>query len=208
MLHKNIWTILLLIEFSFFLQPIKIEWWPITRDILIYICAVSLLVAMTWDGLIFWYEGMILFIIYFLYFTIMFQNHRISKVVYGFVEKRKRQQEQPEKPPIESVNTTVIDNNFVIHLEEPLKKYVEHKEEGKEKGDEEEYSLWRIPQGSLFKKAFFFYLWPIKALFSFTVPDPKKYPKWFPVTFLMCILWIGINSYMVSWMITIIGKCF
>lgn len=136
----------------------------------------------------------------------MFQNTRMSNAIHDFVEKRKQRQQEKKKPPADETKPNVTKESAVT-IDEPLKQYVEHKEEPKKNyKEEEEYSLWRIPQGPLWKKLFFFYLWPIKALFSFTVPDPKRYPKWFPVTFLMCILWIGINSYMVSWMITIIGK--
>lgn len=141
----------------------------------------------------------------------MFQNTRISNAVHNFVEKRKQQkQQEPEKPPIddEIKKPTALDSHsHILYLDEPVKKFTEFTDEKQKKDDEEEeYSLWKIPQGSVWKKLFFFYLWPIKALFTVTVPDPKKNPKWFPITFLMCILWIGINSYMVSWMITIIGK--
>lgn len=137
----------------------------------------------------------------------MFQNTRMSNAVHDFVEKKKKGQQEQKKPPTDETKTKVTTESFyVVHCDEPPKCFIEPKEEPEKKYEEEEYSLWRIPQGSLWKKLFFFYLWPIKALFSFTVPDPKRYPKWFPVTFLMCILWIGINSYMVSWMITIIGK--
>lgn len=162
---------------------------------------------MTWDSVIFWYEGMILFIAYFIYFSVMFQNTRMSKMVHNFIEKRKRRQQNQEKPPIDGIiNPIVVESDYVVYLDEPVNNFVEYKEEPEKNDTEEEYSLWKMPQGSLWKKLFFFYLWPIKALFAFTVPDPKRYPKWFPVTFLMCIVWIGINSYMVSWMITIIGK--
>lgn len=50
--------------------------------------------------------------------------------------------------------------------------------------------------------------WPIHLVFLFTIPDCEKprYKKWFPLTFIMCIIWIGSLSYVVAWMITIIGK--
>lgn len=57
------------------------DWFPITRDITIYMFCVILLVIITWDGIIFWYEGLILFVMYFVYFVIMFNNVRISRVL-------------------------------------------------------------------------------------------------------------------------------
>jgi hypothetical protein len=49
--------------------------------------------------------------------------------------------------------------------------------------------------------------WPIHLIFMFTIPDCEKpkFKQWFPLTFLMCIVWIGSLSYLVAWMITIIG---
>lgn len=50
--------------------------------------------------------------------------------------------------------------------------------------------------------------WPIHLVFLFTIPDCEKprFKNWFPLTFIMCIVWIGSLSYIVAWMITIIGK--
>lgn len=50
--------------------------------------------------------------------------------------------------------------------------------------------------------------WPIHLVFLFTIPDCGKarFKNWFPLTFIMCIVWIGSLSYIVAWMITIIGK--
>lgn len=39
-----------------------------------------------------------------------------------------------------------------------------------------------------------------------TVPNPKLHPNLWPVTFIFCIFWIGGNSYMVSWMVTLVGR--
>lgn len=49
---------------------------------------------------------------------------------------------------------------------------------------------------------------PIHTVFLVTIPDCEKprFKNWFPLTFLMCIIWIGSLSYMVAWMITIVGK--
>lgn len=58
-----------------------------------------------------------------------------------------------------------------------------------------------------FLKATWILTWPIHLVFLFTIPDCEKprFKKWFPLTFIMCIVWIGSLSYVVAWMITIIG---
>lgn len=71
------------------------------------------------------------------------------------------------------------------------------------------YSLIRFPkEKSCFRKIMWFVIWPIHFLFMLTIPDCER-PRlrnWFPITFLMCIIWIGSLSYLVAWMITILGK--
>lgn len=74
--------------------------------------------------------------------------------------------------------------------------------------DEYEHSLWKWPSGrSCFTKTAWIVTWPIHLVFLFTIPDCEKprFKNWFPLTFIMCIVWIGSLSYIVAWMITIIG---
>lgn len=51
-------------------------------------------------------------------------------------------------------------------------------------------------------------LLPIYVLFLVTIPDcnRKRFKNWFPLTFTMCIVWIGSLSYFVAWMITVVGE--
>nr|CAD7455680.1 unnamed protein product [Timema tahoe] len=57
------------------------------------------------------------------------------------------------------------------------------------------------------KQLAWLFIWPIHLVFLVTIPDCEKprFKKWFPLTFIMCIIWIGSLSYVVAWMITIIG---
>lgn len=75
--------------------------------------------------------------------------------------------------------------------------------------EEEGYSLLKYPWGkSCFAQFTWIIIWPIHLLFRIGIPDCKKAKnnKIFPLTFVMCIVWIGSLSYVVAWMITIIGK--
>ncbi|XP_063918174.1 sodium/potassium/calcium exchanger 3-like [Zophobas morio] len=193
--------------------PVQLHWWPVTRDVIIYIFSVLLLVGITWDGVIYWYEGLVLFIVYFVYFTVMFQNARISKLVHKFVKKVRKVNkvddcEKGSTTATTTPTTTVaVISSYGSYVEEPITKYTETKSFS-ESQDEEEISIFRKPKGSIWKRILFVYTWPAKFLLFCTVPDPQRYPKLFPVTFIMCIFWIGSNSYVVSWMIAIIGNMF
>lgn len=67
-------------------------------------------------------------------------------------------------------------------------------------------SLWRVPMASRLKTVWWAYTWPIKFILTMTIPNPKTYRKLYPLTFIMCVIWIGVNAYMIVWMISIIGE--
>lgn len=69
-------------------------------------------------------------------------------------------------------------------------------------------SLWTISRESYFKTFWWFYTWPIRFLLTFTVPNPLRMRAWYPLTFILCILYIGLNSFMIYWMVAIIGYTF
>lgn len=68
-------------------------------------------------------------------------------------------------------------------------------------------SLWTAPTGDRARIIWWIYTWPIKLILTMTIPNPKTYRRLYPLTFLMCIIWIGLNAYMIVWMITVMGKC-
>lgn len=67
-------------------------------------------------------------------------------------------------------------------------------------------SLWRIPISNRMKTIWWIYTWPIKCILTITIPNPKTYRRLYPLSFIMCILWIGLNAYMIVWMLTVVGK--
>ena len=98
-----------------------------------------------------------------------------------------------------TLTTIAFDNaeNVATKTEEP------------EQVEEEGYRLLKYPKGkSCFAQFTWIIIWPIHVLFRIAIPDCKKAKnnKIFPLTFIMCIVWIGSLSYVVAWMITIIGN--
>lgn len=51
-------------------------------------------------------------------------------------------------------------------------------------------------------------VYPIHYMCRATMPDcrQEKYRSWYPFTFFMSMVWISFYSYIMVWMITIIGK--
>ncbi|KAL0277637.1 UNVERIFIED_CONTAM: hypothetical protein PYX00_004860 [Menopon gallinae] len=67
--------------------------------------------------------------------------------------------------------------------------------------------LMHIPEGSFWDVAAWLFSWPGSFLLYVTVPDCRvvRWRKYYPLTFVMCVFWIGITSYFGNWMLTVIG---
>lgn len=75
-----------------------------------------------------------------------------------------------------------------------------------EEGDEGPYTPFDPPAGKL-ETVKWVFTWPLSFVLYFTVPNCNKprWEKWFMVTFASSTLWIAAFSYMMVWMVTIIG---
>lgn len=70
-----------------------------------------------------------------------------------------------------------------------------------------EGTLCSPPTGGAGSYVWWVLMYPANILFFLTIPDSRKrkLSGWYPVTFLMSIVWIGVLSYLAVWMVTIIG---
>ncbi|CAB3252829.1 unnamed protein product [Arctia plantaginis] len=69
------------------IRPIKIDSRAVTRDVIIYMFNVGVLVILVWDGQIDWYEALVLGILYVLYFVLMFNSVRLFALFDRCMEK-------------------------------------------------------------------------------------------------------------------------
>uniref|UniRef100_F7ENQ0 Solute carrier family 24 member 3 n=1 Tax=Ornithorhynchus anatinus TaxID=9258 RepID=F7ENQ0_ORNAN len=82
----------------------------------------------------------------------------------------------------------------------------EEEEEDDDEDDEGPYTPFDPPSGTLAVLKWLF-TWPLSLLLYFTVPNCNKprWEQWFMVTFASSTLWIAAFSYLMVWMVTIIG---
>uniref|UniRef100_A0A8D0V0Z2 Sodium/calcium exchanger membrane region domain-containing protein n=1 Tax=Sus scrofa TaxID=9823 RepID=A0A8D0V0Z2_PIG len=82
----------------------------------------------------------------------------------------------------------------------------ENDEEEDEEDEEGPYTPFDPPSGKL-ETVKWAFTWPLSFVLYFTVPNCNKprWEKWFMVTFASSTLWIAAFSYMMVWMVTIIG---
>ena len=83
--------------------------------------------------------------------------------------------------------------------------YLDNHEDDEEESEDPGYP-WQPPKGVL-AKIWWLCFFPTNLLFFLTIPDVRRPScvNWFPVTFAMCMAWIGAISYEVTWLITVIG---
>ena len=69
------------------------------------------------------------------------------------------------------------------------------------------FSLPKSDQTTV-QKTVFFVCWPFSLILYLTIPNSKRsyWKKFYLLTFFMSLVWLSLFSYLMVWMITIIGK--
>lgn len=70
------------------LRPVKLDWFPLTRDSIIFAINLCVLVSISWDGKIMWYEATLLFVLFIAYFAFVISNQHWEKFFRSFIESR------------------------------------------------------------------------------------------------------------------------
>ncbi|XP_077302075.1 sodium/potassium/calcium exchanger 5-like [Arctopsyche grandis] len=207
--------------------PLKILRWPVSRDCIIYIFNVIVLIIIVWDDRIMWWETCILMVLYVSYFIIIFNSPRLERFLRRNCCSKDTQEDTHIIQGDSETGTSNESNGFemseharqtngkpeIATLEkvEKIDKMAEIQNEKALEVDEEQkvdlpVNLFKFPcDESLANKIWYVYTWPINVILTCTIPSPKRWRFIYPLSFFMCIIIIGINSYFVSWMISTIG---
>jgi hypothetical protein len=109
----------------------------------------------------------------------------------------------PEIATIEAIKARNRSKSFDVNAIDPPKTARERRASTDlsivyaDEEENEEWALWEIPRdASKFDIFWFFFTWPIRFMLHYTIPNPIKYKKWFVVSFVMCIVWIALVSYL------------
>lgn len=268
-------------------NPVQLDWWPITRDSILYASNILLMIVFAWDNRITLNETIIMVVLLGCHFLFIFQSKRImprikwffedylhccrvksygnlmifccsrhvhiipitvTLIIFGFstdlpstLAEKKSQDVKPidqqpsettfpspfgkirsrEVKPIgpQSTETNIKDANatdmqnkvtissvdnalyMIYMIENDAVLDMKQDEDIKEMND----SLWHLPDTTTIGRLWWAYIWPIKFVLTITIPNPKTFRNLYPLTFIMCIIWIGINAYLIVWMVTVIG---
>lgn len=205
---------------------VHLNWWPLFRDCAFYLLSVVALAYVIYDENVYWYESLALVIFYIVYIVMMFFNTRLevwfverckcmcnplhhkqgikhnSTIVHynklsesvssnGSLTKHRRYDGESDSPESE----VDAEEGNLLSRDEPLTNSVEEPE-----------SVFAWPH-VWYKKIIWTFSLPLKILFFISMPDCRKQRlrKYFIITFIISLGWLTALSYLMVWMITIIG---
>lgn len=205
-------------------HAIPLEWQTLTRDCTVYVISVATLVIIMWDNWITWYESVILLALLLSYLILLFSAKTIKKLCTRRVVGRFYPAQLPrivvensENPGDGSYKSSDI---YVIDTADHRKDSRERQQNGAvsetsviatEKPKEQilmsEYLFSWPREMTALRKLWYLSVWPLKFLLFITIPDARveRTKNWYPLTFIVSVVWIGITSYLLSWMMTVIG---
>ncbi|XP_053686140.1 sodium/potassium/calcium exchanger 4-like [Sabethes cyaneus] len=222
-------------------KPVQLDWWPLTRDSIVFSLHIALLTAFAWDGRIYWWEAMVFVILLANYFIIMFQNRRImnfakkyievkwnlcARVVKEIEENERAEAEEAarngqsvtgekpvteaprktlEKPGVRMSTASILSDQMA---ETPLRAgelHIPSRHTVAVPDDYPSMTLWKVSSETWLRAFWWFFSWPMRFVLTFLVPNPATMRRWYPLTFVMCIILIGCCSFFTFWMMSIIG---
>ncbi|XP_015181431.1 PREDICTED: sodium/potassium/calcium exchanger 3-like isoform X1 [Polistes dominula] len=207
---------------------IQLEWQILSRDCIIYVISVGLLVLVMWDGLITWYEATVFIVLFVGYLVLLFSGEGITrwynKIKHlcwngtEFTEESAAAKPTTE-PMLHGMYKPYVHGELIaeyrkksITMIAEIKSTNKNFEEPPEKTEElvdyvEPDTPFVLPTGNLLTKLWFYFTWPLRISLFVTIPDTryKRFRSWYFVTFFVCTMWIVVSSYMVSWMMTVVG---
>ena len=181
--------------------------WPLLRDCTCYLLSIAALIAVSYDKKVYWYEAVVLVIMYLLYVVIMYFNTRLE----GWFERLTRINNAETRGETD-IEVTVRGSDE----EQSLKRGDDGDGEDKSNPsgaadevkiiDQSAESPFSMPQGFVARVLWILAL-PVACLFYVTIPDCRsaKWEKWYPVSFFVSVVWIALLSYVLVWMVAIMG---
>ncbi|XP_043226733.1 probable sodium/potassium/calcium exchanger CG1090 isoform X2 [Amphibalanus amphitrite] len=189
-------------------DKIRIKCYPMLRDILCYLISIAALLAVIYDNFIAWYEALALVSMYVLYCLVMWKNRAIERWILS---------RYLSAPSAEKRSLMTRDHQPAAAGDSEEAQTEENEEDASEAIEQEmtanvhevpydDNDTFRWPDGT-FSRVLHVISLPIVVGCYLTMPDvgKRRWRPWYPVTFVVATLWIALFSYLMVWMITVIG---
>ncbi|XP_032883649.1 sodium/potassium/calcium exchanger 4 isoform X2 [Amblyraja radiata] len=194
-------------------QIVYLTQWSVFRDSLYYTWSVIMLIVFMYDERIDWWEGLILILMYAGYIAVMkfntqLQNFFVSKLMKDVANGNVIGNEMEDVQSANGVDKEICAAEKCDGIENgnvPLD--INAKEDDHKDENEPELTSPFSPPGGCLNKVKWLSSWPVLLVLFFTIPNCAK-PRWerfFMVTFFMSTVWIAVFSYLMVWMVTVIG---
>ncbi|XP_061565587.1 sodium/potassium/calcium exchanger 5 [Cololabis saira] len=199
----------------------RLTCWPLFRDCLAYGISVAAVIGIISDNRVYWYEAACLLLVYSVYIVVLCFDLRISDFILrklspccsclGSGSSSTKQERQllmgwnddtslRVRGPSRTDSGIFQDDSGYSHLSLSL--------HGLHDTPEAEHkSVFSVPESDL-KRIIWVLSLPVIALLFVTIPDCRRrfWKQWFMITFLMSAVWISAFTYILVWMVTVVGE--
>ncbi|KAK9299403.1 hypothetical protein QLX08_007571 [Tetragonisca angustula] len=211
----------------------KLNWWPLCRDCFFYAVSILVMLGTIYNESISWMESLFMLIMYGVYCVALSFNARLERWAKSYnIPFLPKDDEPAEESALVSYRSLQEDRLSYTGPSSPTDQY--KTQEGgaapggpnvpetneppppkqpeyykaKEPDPNEVSPLEKPTDGSKWTLFTWGLVYPIHFMCRATMPDCRqdKFRNWYPFTFCVSMVWISFYSYIMVWMITIIGS--
>ncbi|XP_051776660.1 sodium/potassium/calcium exchanger 5 [Erpetoichthys calabaricus] len=197
----------------------RLSCWPLFRDSMAYAISVAAIIAIIYDNKIYWFEAASLLLIYAVYIVILCFDIRINQYMMKKFSPccaclANALEENGEQQPLVGWNEEsgrlvgrYSRSDSGIFQEDSGYSQLTLSLHGLHESHDDHPSVFTMPDADL-KRVLWVLSLPIVTLLFLTVPDCRRrfWKRWFVVTFFMSAVWISAFTYVLVWMVTVVGE--
>ncbi|CAL8352180.1 unnamed protein product [Merluccius merluccius] len=196
----------------------RLTCWPLFRDCLAYAISVSAVIAIISDNKVYWYDAACLLLVYGVYIVVLCFDLRISAFFLRRFSPCCTCLGKSAGGPAEAQPLLGYDTSLRVHSRSRTDSGIFQDDSGfshlslslhglNEIPEEPHKSVFAVPENDV-KRIFWVLSLPLIVLLFLTVPDCRRrfWKQWFMMTFLMSAVWISAFTYVLVWMVTVVGE--
>uniref|UniRef100_A0A669ENR9 Sodium/potassium/calcium exchanger 5 n=1 Tax=Oreochromis niloticus TaxID=8128 RepID=A0A669ENR9_ORENI len=187
----------------------RLTCWSLFRDCLAYGISVAAVIGIISDNKVYWYDAACLLLVYGVYIVVLCFDLRISEFVLRKLSPccTCLGSGSGEKIETQRLLGWNDDTSLRVHSRSRTDSGIFHDESGYSHLSLSLHGLNEIPEERPEKDSLGTVL-PIITLLFLTIPDCRRrfWKQWFMITFLMSAVWISAFTYVLVWMVTVVGK--
>ncbi|XP_045923024.1 sodium/potassium/calcium exchanger 5 [Micropterus dolomieu] len=196
----------------------RLTCWPMFRDCLAYGISVAAVIAIISDNKVYWYDAACLLLVYIVYIVVLCFDLRISEFVLRKLSPcctclGKGSGEKTERQPLMG---WIDDTSLRVHnhsrtdsgiFQDSGYSQLSLSLHGLTEIPEEHKSVFAVPESD-FKRILWVLSLPVITVLFLTVPDCRRrlWRRWYMLTFFMSAVWITGFTYIMVWMVTVVGE--